>query len=783
MLKNYFKIAFRNIKKYKSYSIINIIGLSIGIACTIMILLWISDELSFDRFHENADHIYRVVNIDYTTNKTFHSWLTPPPLAPALKENFPEIVNAARYRYRRNNLVKYGEQHSKETGAFTDPAIFEIFTFHFIHGNPQTALADPNSIVITEKMAHKYFQKENPINQILNVENLIELKVTGVIADMPPNSEFQFDFITPLINLNEFYGIKDFIDNWRLFGFQTFVLLPEGVSVPELNQKIAGFHEKNDPSHKVKLYLQPLKEVHLHALGGGGKIIYVYSFSLIALFILIIACINFTNLATARSAKRAKEVGLRKVVGANRLNIIKQFFGESILLSIIALFLALIIVELFLPAFNNLTAKQLRLNLFSNTHILSLIVITLITGLIAGSYPALFLSAFQPAHVLKAPLFKSALSQGRLRKILVVIQFSLSIILIICSLLVSNQLEYIRNKNLGFEKANLVFLPLNDQLIDKYETVREELLRNPAITSVTTSSVLLGTQTNLSEIQADWEGKDDSKKIGFHVVSVEFDFIKTFQMEIIEGRDFCEEITYDWQNVIINEEAVKQMGLENPVEKRFSVFGGEGKIIGVVKNFHLTSLHDRIEPIILTFCDNWNHHLVARINTDNVPEVIHYLKDVYEKCAPDFVFEYHFLDEDFEQLYRSEQRMGQLFKYFTLLAIFISCLGLFGLAAFTTEQRTKEIGIRKVLGASITSILTLLSKDITKWILIANIIAWPTAWFVMSKWLERFAYRIPIDVGTFFLAGFLVVLIALLTVSYQSIKAALTNPVNSLKYE
>jgi putative ABC transport system permease protein len=780
MFKNYLKIALRNIKKHKGYSFINISGLAIGMACCILILLWVQDELSFDRFHENAEYIYRVVYEDHDSEKITHRWRNAPPLAPTLKAEFPEIMDATRFSSWGRFLVKYGEQSSKERSGFVDPSFFEIFTFPFIKGDPKTALNDPNSVVITQEMAAKYFGSEDPLEKTMNFENSVDLFVTGVIENVPHNSHIRFDFLTRFETLTKFWSVRNLLGSWNILGFGTYVFLPENANIQALNQKIAGIYEEHDPDIRLKLYLQPLNEVHPHALNGGGPIIYVYVFSLIAFFVLMIACVNFMNLSTARSVKRAKEVGIRKVVGAHKRGLILQFFWESITMAFISLLLAVLLVELLLPVFNTLSGKQLGLNLLHTKIILGLIAIAAVTGLLSGVYPAFFLSSFQPIKVLK-DLRKSG-SSG-FRKILVVFQFSLSVILIICTIAVTNQLDYIRNRNLGFDRANLLWIPSNSELAAKYEAAKEEMLHNTGVINLTHTSVLVGTETTYETHFVDWEGKEKDKRVEFHVVSVDYDFVETFQMEMALGRFFSKEYGSDEQNFIINEEAVRKMGLRNPVGKSVSAFEREGIIIGVMKDFHLLSLHSEIEPVIFKLTESWRLNLIVRINPDNIPATISHLKSVFEKFAPSFPFEYHFMDEEFDMLYRSEYRMRELFQYFAILAIFISCLGLLGLASFMTEQRTKEIGIRKVLGAPVSRIILLLSADFTKWVLAANIIAWPLAYFAISKWLENFAYRTSLNMSIFILSGVLALATALITVSYQTLKAALSNPVESLRYE
>jgi len=782
MFINYLKIALRNIKRHKGYSFINIVGLAAGMACCILIFLWVRDELSYDKFHKNVNDIYRVVFADHSTGQTVHSWRTPPPLAPAMKETFPGIVDSTRFHIRESILVKHQDKSFRETAGFADAPVFKIFTFNFVKGNPESAFRNPYSVVITEAMAQKYFGSQNPLGKRLTIENQFDLNITGVIKKMPHNTLLQFDFLTPFETVKEFIG-EDMLQHWGYCGYHTFLLLKKGTNINEFNKKIASFLNKNNPKLKVQLYLQPLPRIHLYSLGGGGAIVYVTIFSLVALSVLLIACINFMNLSTARSTKRAKEIGLRKVVGAKRAHIIRQFFGESILLAITALLFSLLLVELLLPVFRTLSGKPLTLtkNLSGSLDvILGLAGIALFTGIISGSYPALYLSSFQPIKVLKG---KVKSGSSLFRKGLVVVQYSLAIILIIGTTVIYNQLDYMKNRDPGFNRDNLVCIKMNKDLTGKYVSFRNESMRNPDVSDVTSTSVLVGTGTNLSGIKADWQGKDPEKRIRFHVVSVDYDFFETFNMEMALGRSFSRQYPTDNKKIILNEEAIRQMEINSPVGKQFTVFGHTGEIIGVVRDFNLEPLHKKVEPMILMFLDDWNSRIIARLKPGNLPATIAYLENTAKKFAPGFPFEYTFLDEEFDRLYRSEQRLGTLFNIFSILAIFIASLGLFGLSSFTAEQRIKEMSIRKTFGASWSNILFLFSKAFAKWVLLANIIAWPAAYLAMDKWLRNFAYRTGMGFEIFFLSALLVLIIAMATVSFQSIKAALVNPVEAFRYE
>jgi len=794
MFKNYLKIALRNIKRYKGYSFINIAGLAVGMACCILILLWVRDELSFDRFHHNLDHIHRVIRQEQDTAEAGKDALTPPPLAAALKEKFPEITHVTRFGSWGRWLVTSGEKKFYETGyKCTDPDFFEMFDFPFVKGNPKKALLSTYSVVLTEKMAEKYFGNEDPMGKTLSINKQFDVTVTGVIKNVPGNSSLTFDFIFPFQILvgKELLGEKN-SQNWGFNSFSTFVMLNKNSSVKEPGPKIVGiFKEQNEEDTDLAL-LQPFKDIHLYSnikydLDSVGDIKYVTIFSLLALFVLIIACINFMNLTTAKSAKRAKEVGLRKVIGARRWQLIKQFFGESMLLSFFAFLLALILVELMLPLFNNLSAKNLSLTPSGNITIyLGFVVITMITGILAGSYPALLLSALQPVKTLKGSSNVNVTGKNRtplFRKILVVTQFTLSIGLIIGTTVIYTQLRFMRDKELGINKEHIVYIPMAESVIDKYQSIKQEFLRNPDVLKVS-ASMALPTNIRSSPGSPEWEGKDPNNNMQIKADFVDYDYIETFQIKMAQGRSFSKEFPTDTETAyIVNEEAVRLMGLESPLGKQFSFWDRKGEIIGVMKDFHFRPMHHQIQPIVFKIFPDWFKNIYIRIKPGDIPATLESLKKTWSQVNPGYPFEYRFLDEQFHQLYRAEERMGTLTNYFTVMGILIACLGLFGLASFMAEQRTKEIGIRKALGASVGNIILLLSREFTKLVLAATIIAWPIAYFTMNQWLQNFAYRIGIGWWVFVFSAGLTIIIAFLTVSYQSIKAATANPVKALKYE
>ncbi|MGD2088859.1 MAG: ABC transporter permease [Candidatus Aminicenantes bacterium] len=786
MFKNYFKILVRNWQRNKGYSMINISGLAIGMVCCILVLLWVRDELSFDRFNQNADDIYRVCIEDHFPDGRVNAYgVTPGPLGEALKSEYPEVIDYMRVRVIRSTMVKVGDTTFNEKQfAFADPSIFSIFTFPFLKGDAGNALSNLSSIVLTRSASKKYFGDTDPLGKTLHVDNRFDFKVTGVIEDVPANAHFTFDFVVPY-ELRKQYGAR--IDDWGSVGTYTYILLQKDFPYLQLETKIRDYLKKKNPESITELSLQPLTRIHLYSksilgMGGDGDVRYIYIFSLIAVFVLLIACINFMNLTTARSGKRAQEVGMRKVTGARRKDLILQFFSESVFFSLAALLMALVLVKLLLPAFNILAGKQLTLDFAKDTTmILWLAAIALFTGIISGIYPALVLSSHQPAVILKGAKTQGK-SGAKLRKTLVVTQFTLSIILIISTLLVSHQVNYMRNQDLGFEKEHLVYVNLPGSLIRKYEAIKNEFLANPDIVEVTTASDL-PTRVRISTHGANWEGKNPDEMVEIKILYTDHDYLKTLELKTVDGRFFSKDFSTDAKEAfILNESAIKAMGITSPVGKKFE-FDRKGSIVGVVKDFHFTSLHHTIQPLMMMISPEKFTHFIIRIKSTHIPETIDFLKDKWANAAAGVPFEYGFVDESIDNLYRAEQRIGTILRYFTFLSIFISCLGLFGLASFMAEQRTREIAVRRVFGAQVQGIIYLLSKEFVKWVILANIIAWPIAYLIMNQWLQNFAYRINIGAGTFIIAGFMALIISLFTVSYQILRAATANPVEALKYE
>ncbi|MFC1726389.1 ABC transporter permease [candidate division KSB1 bacterium] len=792
MFNNYFKIALRNIRKQKGYSIIKISSLAIGMACCILMLLWVQDEFSYDNFHKNGDQLYRVIFEKHKPDVITHDARGANATGPALKDQYPEIVDFTRFRDRVTGwLVRYGDKSfTNNRMCVADPSFFTMFTFPFIAGDPETALAEPFSMVISESMAKKYFDNEDPLGKTIKLETA-DFKVTGVIKDVPANSHIQFDYVFPILHMDDWWG--DPLDSWRRdFRFTTFVQLSQNSSWEDVSKKISESNiiRRNFPeSTTARIYLQPLKKIHLYSnynldSSGRGDISTVYIFIITASCILLIACINYMNLTTARYYNRAKEIGIRKVAGATRKNIITQFFGESILLSFFAFIISILLVLFLLPVFNNLSGKELSINITENfSLILGFSLIVFFTGIISGSYPALFISSLKPVKIIKNTLSEKGRSRSIFRKTLVVIQFTFTIILIIGSIVIYKQLQFITKKDLGFNKENIISLYPEEIILRNFETVRGELLKNPRILSISKGLTPTGWYGLNSDTRPiDWEGNEAGESILILRWSADYDYLNTFGMELKEGRFFSPEFSNDTLNYILNETAVKEMGIESPLGKWFSYGGRKGTIIGILKDFHQVSLRRRILPLLLFF-EGGFPHMNIRISPDDIPNTLTFLEEYWKKFVPDSPFRYNFVDEDIESFYSGERKTSTIFKYFTILAVFISCLGLFGLASYMAEQKTKEIGIRKVLGASSVNITNLFSREFLILIIISIIIACPAGYVFMNKWLQNFTFKTNVGIDTFIFSGIITIGIVLITVIYQSIKASTANPVDSLRSE
>lgn len=786
MFKNYLKIALRNIRKHKGYSFINIAGLAIGVAACLLLVLWVQDELSFDRYHEKADQVYRVVSQYEAEAKTRRFAWTSAPVGPALVNEFPEIEKAVRFG-RNGFVVSYQNKRFVEQVYFTDPEVFDVFTFPLIKGNPKNALMEPYSVVISEEMSRKYFGDEDPLGKTITLGERRDYRITGVFRDLPTNSHFRFHFL----GLFSDYASSDF-DEWGVSNYWTYIQVSENFSPDEFKEKSPQFVEKyigkeSRYVYKTSYPLQPLTRIHLHSnlrgeIGTNSSMGTIYIFSAIALFILLIACLNYINLSTARYAIRAKEVGLRKVIGATRPQLIKQFLGETFLFSFVALPLSVLLAELFLPLFNSLSGKKLAVHYFDNIFLLpGLGFIILFVGFASGIFPAFFISALKPVSALRG-MFKASSKGSALRKTLIVSQFAISIMFLVSTFTVLSQLNYMRNKKLGLDKEHVVTLPIYDKdVLGKLDTVKNEFLQNSNVLSVSISDFFPGKATMYQNYR--YEGMSESGNPMIRWFVVDHDFIETFGIELVDGRNFSKRFPSDVDHAyILNESAVKEIGWESPVGKELEIMN-KGPVIGVVKDFHFRPLHQKIEPAALYIYPKLFQYISVRISPYDVFRSLDFLKAKWQALVPGQVFQYSFLDEDFDNLYKAEMRLSKIFTVVTFLAIFIACLGLFGLAAFEAVQRTKEMGIRKVLGASAAGIVLLLSKEFTKWVLLANIIAWPVAYYAMSRWLQNFAYRINIGPLIFIQSAVLAFIVALLTVSYQAMKVSLANPADTLRYE
>ncbi len=786
MFRNYLKVTLRNLLKYKAYSLINVSGLAAGMAACILILAYVQNELGYEKHHPNFDSIYRIIERQHYVDRILPVAVTPVPLAPSLMEDMPEIIEAARWSTTRTILVSYEDKKFYEQNiVHVDSSIFRIFNLPLKIGNPENVLKEKNTCVITEEIAEKYFGDSDPIGKTLKFDGRFEVRVTGVTDRLPINSFIQFDIAISFPTIERVYG-KNYLQNWGSNTLHTFILIPENSESQILDAKLREYlAEKRGGRSITKLHLQPLSDLHFdqeNIANIPGRIDkkYVYIFLAIAFSLLFIACINFMNLSTARSATRANEVGMRKVVGAGRMQLIRQFIGESLVFAFISLGIALLIVKLLIPTFNELTGKDLVVNVFNdNKVLLQYLLLTAVVGLFAGSYPALFLSSFKPVKVLKGAV-RSGTRNALIRKGLVVTQFSISIALIISTLVILKQLNFIRDKDLGINKEQVMLLPIRGSMgISKYESMISEFVSRPDVISATVSDVLPGFGGSSSSYT--WEGGQPEDRILLNNYYVGHDFINTFDLEIVEGRDFSRYFPTDRRTgVILNETAVRDIGWTSAVGKKI---GGRSTVIGVVKDFHFHSLHNRIEPLIIGMTSTRVSYFSIRMNTDDIGTTVEGVRDIWNRFNPQAPFDHFFLDERFDNRYRFESRMQKIYGYFSILTVLIACLGLFGLASFTAEQRQKEIGVRKVLGATVTRIVTILSAEFTKLVLISNAIAWPIAYFSMGNWLQGFAYRINMGWISFLVAAASAFIISLLTIGYQAVRSAIANPVKALKYE
>jgi putative ABC transport system permease protein len=789
MIKNYLKTAWRNLVLNKTFSAINILGLALGIVCSVLIMLWVFDERGVDKFHANGKQLYQVYERYYFDGKIEADYPTQALLAEELKRVVPEIKNASSLEWNTTNTFEAGEKIDKKEGSFAGEDFFSMFSYPLLRGTAKTALNTLNGIAISRKMADYFFgSPEKAIGKIIRYENSDNLLVTAVFENLPSNSSQQFDFLRSWLAFKK--ENNNWINNWGNTDAPTFIQLREKADPQIVEAKIKDFiyrYKEKSAGFNVELALQPYTEKYLHSTFkngriSGGRIEYVRLFSMVAIFILLIACVNFMNLATARSVKRAKEVGIRKVVGAARFTLISQFIGEALLITFFSFVIAILFAIILLPAFNGFTGKQLSLPISEPVFWVRSISLLILVGFVAGSYPALFLSSLKPIRVLKGNL-KFNWSATFFRKSLVVFQFALSIVMIVGMMVIYRQLHYIQTKNLGYDRENLVYIPLEGELGAKYSIFKEEAGKMPGIKNI---SKIRQSPTQIGSHTGDikWVGKDPNLVASFANTVVGYDFVKTMNLKLAEGRDFSKDYGTDSASFILNETALEKIGYKDPIGKPLWWGNHEGKIIGILKDFHFNSMHQPIEPLVIALKEDrqWGT-LLIRTEKGKTKEALAGLEKVCKALNPNFPFTYKFSDQEFDKLYKSEGVASQLADYFAFLAIFISCLGLFGLATFAAGQRMKEISIRKVLGASVPDILALLSGNFLKPVFVAILIACPIAWYAMNKWLEDFAYKVNIGWWVFATAGLVTVGIALLTVTYQAIKAAITNPVKSLRTE
>lgn len=788
MFKNYFKTALRSLLKNKGFTFINVAGLALGLATVLLIVFYVVDELSYDRFNTKADRIYRVnTDLKAGSNETSFA-ITAPAVADALGKEFPEVERSMRIGQAVNiRFKKGGEVIEEKNGFHCDADIFNIFTLPFLNGNAKTALTEPNSIVISKSLALKYFNTTEAVGKVMLLVSDSSLhKVTGVMEDMPAQSHFKADI---------FFSMSPNTDHsWNHFNTGTYILLKQGTNPRTLESKFGALMRRNGSTpafdynkfeasgNYIRLSLTPLTDIHLHSnrqreLGINGNVEYVYIFSLIAIFILVLACINFMNLSTARSASRAREVGVRKVLGSSRRYLVAQFLSESVMLTLVATILAVLIAWAALPLFNQVSGKSLVITVYTFKWLLpAMLLIVVMVGMFAGAYPAFYLSAFRPIHVLKGQLV-SGFKGGFFRSSLVVFQFSISIFLIIGTLVIYNQLTYIRSKDLGFNRSQVLIIK-NANAADP-RVLKQQVKQLPGVINATLTHYL--PTSNLSALN--YVDGGSAKNIETQFWPVDADYISTMGMKLIQGRNFNEQFLTDSSAVIINETMAKIIGYKGDPAQKINDMNKRYNIIGVVKDFNFSSLRDNITPVMLVMNNDWMAQLSVRLDARNLPSLMHKIENKWKSQVQGLHFEYSFMDDDFNALYNNEQRMGKLFIIFTGLAIIIACLGLFGLAAYAAEQRTREVSIRKVLGASVSSITAMLSKDFVKLVIISILIAIPLAWLIMQKWLQGFAYRQNIQWWTFIAAGLGALVIACITVSYQSIKAALVNPADNLRGE
>lgn len=789
MIQNYLLTAIRNIARNKLFSTLNILGLAFGMGSALIIFLWVNDELNVNRFHTKINRLYRVMeNQTYTDGRLYTFSSTPGPMAPYIKEKFPEIEKATRWSWQVTNLFQAEGKAFQENGFYADQDFIEMFSFPLVAGDVTTALRENNSIIISEKMAKKFFGNDDPMGKLFTMNTKRALTVTGILKDIGKNSSLQFEYLLafePFFEEN-----KSWMGQWGNNNIRTFLMLRDGADAAAFSKKFRFELKEHEQESNVELFIQPFGDMYLHGQFengkiSGGRMEYVKIFFIVAVFVLAIACINFMNLSTAQAGKRAKEVGLRKVIGAVPRQVFRQFMSESFFTVVAAALVSLLLTMLSLPFFNDLTGKALSLNLLDFRIAGIFLLLILFTSFLAGSYPAIFISEFKPVQVLKGQL-KSGKSAAFFRKALVVTQFSLAIILVISTIVVYRQMDFMESRDIGFVRDNVFYAWMEGDVASKYETVRNRLLNEPGIESVTMASQLpidIGNST----ANLEWEGKDPEARILFTNIDVDFEFIQSMKMEMAEGRPFDRSIISDTTNYIVNEKAAAKFGFRNGTAGQdLTMWDRKGKIVGVVKDFNFGSLHSDIEPLVMRVSRNRNIGwgcLLVRAKQNQGTAAVSAVEKIWKEYAPAYPLKYSYLNQDWEEFYKAEGQRGKIFNALAFLSIFISCLGLFGLSAFSAERKVKELGIRKVMGASVSGLVQMMGREFAWLVAIAALIGCPVGWYVMDSWLGNYPFRIEVGWLTLAVAAISCLVISLVTVTYHSLKASLINPAQSLKYE
>ncbi len=782
MQRNHMKIAFRNMGRQKLFSLINITGLAAGIACCMLIFIWVRDEQSFNRFHEKIDRIYLIRGNMQSGNTITQISGTPPSLGPALQSEYPEVIDAVRlFHWQPELLMKCGAHVLREKVQFSDPSVFDVFTFPIVKGQPPPKSKGASELIISEKLAERLFGDQNPIGSTITIDNRIDMTIGGVMKDIPRNSSLKFDVWVPLTMTESIFNVPEFLKSWGNLAFRTYVELSSDIPTEFFSTKISGRIKQADPEASIELFVYPFKDYYFDLLGHGKK---VRMFSIIAILILLMACINFANLSTARSEKRAKEVGIRKVVGAQKALLVRQFLGESILYALISLAIALNLVIVFLPVFCKLTGMEITAgSVWTVTPWLPIFGLTVLTGFISGVYPAFILSAAPPAHTMRGgPLF--AQKKGLFRKFLVLTQSALSLVFIICFLVISSQIRFMKTRSPGYSSDSVLYIPIQGELNNRFAALKTDMLKNPGIEHVsltTDSPIYIGSIVTGGA----WEGKDPDTDPSITLFGADSDFLDTFGIDLVQGLFFGPATHSQSLNVVINEKLASFIGKDTVIGKQITSLGRNFNIIGVVRDFNFRPLDQELEPLIIFHNDDIMpfRYMFLKLMPDRIPQTITYLEELQSRFNLDAPLEYIFLDDEAAAQYANEERLRELISVFMGLAILISSLGFFGLSAFTAERRFKEIGIRRVLGASSSQVTALLSMNFLKWILLSSIIAWPIAYVFMSRWLRNFAYRVDLSLWIFAISAGILGVIGLTTVSIQALKAALTNPVDSLRHE